>query len=54
MVFAPPRRSCYNAADETITGALRYNQGDDFPFVWRVKPAATKAAARPSARGKKK
>lgn len=25
----------YNAGDETITGTMRYHQGDDVPFVWR-------------------
>lgn len=29
----------YNAGDETITGTMRYHQGDDIPFVWRrVRP----------------
>ena len=38
--------AAYNAGDETITGTMRYHQGDDLPFVWRrVKPVAPKSAA---------
>ena len=44
----------YNAADDTITGTMRYHQGDDLPFVWRrVKPALPKSAARLSPRRKR-
>ena len=32
----------YNAADDTITGTMRYHQGDDLPFVWRRVPSAPK------------
>jgi hypothetical protein len=47
--------AAYHAKEDTITGTMRYHQGDDLPFVWRrVRPTATKAVARPSARGKKK
>jgi len=40
----------YNAEDDTITGTLRYHQGDDLPFVWkRVRPSsATTKVAKPS------
>ena len=38
----------YNAADDTITGTMRYHQGDDLPFVWRRASAATKKAVKQS------
>ena len=45
----------YNAADDTITGTMRYHQGDDLPFVWRRASAATKKAGkRPSTGVRKK
>jgi len=35
----------YNAKDNTITGTMRYHQGDDLPFVWRrAKATANKSA----------
>ncbi len=44
----------YNAADDTITGTMRFHQGDDLPFVWqRAKPALLKSAARLSPRRKR-
>ena len=46
----------YNASDDSITGTMRYHQGDDIPFVWRrVEPSAKPASKRISARaGRKK
>jgi len=41
----------YNAKDDTITGMMRYHQGDELPFVWRR--AKTKAK-RPSTGVRKK
>jgi hypothetical protein len=33
----------FNAEDDTITGTMRYHQGDDLSFVWRRVRAAKKA-----------
>jgi hypothetical protein len=45
----------FNAEDDTITGTMRYHQGDDLPFVWRRdKAATTRAVKRPSTGVRKK
>lgn len=37
-VFGAAGDAAYNAADDSITGTLRYRDGNDVPFVWkRVK-----------------
>ncbi len=41
----------FNAEDDTITGTMRYHQGDDLPFVWRrlkKRKKATKTGVRKS------
>lgn len=43
----------YNAADDTITGTMRYHLGDDLPFVWRRVKSATKKAVKASGRVRK-
>ena len=43
----------FNADDQTITGTMRYHQGEDLPFIWRrVTPGVAKSVARPSRRRK--
>jgi hypothetical protein len=47
----------YNAAYDTITGTMRYHQGDDLPFVWRrvrSSPAQSKAVTKLSVKSRKK
>jgi len=45
----------YNAADDTITGTMRYHQGDDLPFVWRRAKSPMKTGVkRHSTSGRKK
>jgi|GEM_PF-828020 len=43
----------YNAADDTITGTMRYHLGDDLPFVWRQVKAKTKKAVKRSSAPRK-
>ena len=38
----------YNAAADTITGTMRYHQGDDLPFIWRRVNRRTKKATKRS------
>jgi hypothetical protein len=41
----------FNAEEDTITGTMRYHQGDDLPFVWRrvkARKKATKTGVRKS------
>ena len=42
----------FHAEDDTITGTMRYHQGDDLPFVWQR--AKSKKAKRPSTGVRKK
>jgi hypothetical protein len=45
----------FNTEDDTITGTMRYHQGDDLPFVWRrAKSGTKKAVKRPSTGVRKK
>jgi hypothetical protein len=44
----------YNTADDTITGTMRYHQGDDLPFVWQRAKSATKKAVKRSSTGVRK
>ena len=46
--------AAFNAEDDTITGTMRYHQGDDQPFVWRRSSAGTKRAAKPPSTGVRK
>jgi hypothetical protein len=43
----------YNAADESITGTMRYHQGDDIPFVWRLVQPPVPAVAKRTPKRKK-
>jgi len=52
-IFGASADAGYNAKDDTITGTMRYHQGDDLPFVWRRVKAATKKSAKTSVRKKK-
>ena len=54
-IFGAAADVAYNAPDDTITGTMRYFQGDDLTFVWRRASAATnKAVKRSSALRKKR
>jgi len=44
----------YNAEDDTITGTVRYHQGDDQPFVWRRASAGTKKTVKRPSTGVRK
>ena len=44
----------YNAADDTITGTMRFHHGDDLPFVWRRQSAATNNAVKRASAPRKK
>ncbi|MGL4422353.1 MAG: hypothetical protein ACRCZF_16905 [Gemmataceae bacterium] len=54
-IFGAAADAGYNAADDTITGTMRYHQGDELPFAWRRASTATKSAVkRPSTGVRKK
>lgn len=42
----------YDAKDDTITGTMRYHQGDDMPFVWHRVKAESRKLARSGVRKK--
>jgi hypothetical protein len=41
----------YNAKDDTITGTMRFHQGDDLPFVWRRVTSVTKKGTKRQSTG---
>jgi hypothetical protein len=43
----------YNAADDTITGTMRYHQGDDMPFVLK-RVTSSGGSKKPAEAGRKK
>ena len=43
----------FNTEDDTITGTMRYHQGDDLPFVWRRTRQPAASAPKPTTKRKK-
>ena len=52
-IFGAAADAGYNAADDTITGTMRYHQGDDLPFVWRRVRLPVPAVSKRTAKRKK-